>query len=287
MTEFNDGALHLAWGSSTDRGLKRSLNEDAYLTVFPLFLVADGMGGHSAGEIASASALEAFRPLTGQRTVSMDELADAFTVAVTTVAGIESTEFAAGTTLSGVALSEHAGTTYWLVMNLGDSRTYRATDTGLEQVSVDHSAVQELVDAGILSPAEAGRHPNRNVITKALGAGSHAVPDYWLLPASPGDRMLVCSDGLTRELDDDRIALVLHEESSPQNAAMRLVQEALLHGGRDNVTVIVVDAVTVCATTHPDEQTHSRTGADGGTAFSDDTVPRYVNPGAGEQHASV
>lgn len=280
MTDYDDGTVHFTWGSSTDQGQKRPINEDSHLSAFPLFLVADGMGGHSAGEIASATALAAFDPLIGRTSVSMDDLAAAFAAAVSDVDSIESTEFAAGTTLTGVGVSEHAGVTYWLVINLGDSRTYRLSGEGLEQVSVDHSAVQELVDAGTLSPAEAGSHPNRNVITKAIGAGSHAVPDFWLLPASVGDRILICSDGLTRELADDRIELVLREESSPQIAAMRLVHEALLHGGRDNVTVVVVDAVSIRSSELLDDQTHSR-------APSDDTLPRNFDPEREAPRASL
>lgn len=236
--------MQLAWGARTDTGLRRRANEDALIAEFPLFLVADGMGGHEAGDVASERALGAFRHLIGRRTVALAELVDAFRGAVADVRQIEAAK-AAGTTISGVAVSEHDGLAYWLVMNIGDSRTYRLAHGSLEQISVDHSAVQELIDQGRLAPGAAEEHPERHVITKAVGAGSRAEPDYWLIPANTGDRLLICSDGLSREVDPDEIAAVLALEASPEAAADVLVARALAHGGRDNVTVIVVDALVV------------------------------------------
>ena len=236
--------IQLAWGARTDIGLRREANEDSLIADYPLFLVADGMGGHEAGNVASERALGAFRHLIGRNAVTLDEFTAAFRVAVTEVEQIES-QRAAGTTISGLAVSEHDGASYWLVMNIGDSRTYRLADGILEQISVDHSVVQELIEQGKLDPIDAEHHPERHVITKAVGAGSHTEPDYWLTPASRGDRLLVCSDGLSKELDHQEIALVLLTEPAPEAAAARLVNEALLRGGRDNVSVIVVDALSV------------------------------------------
>jgi PPM family protein phosphatase len=238
--------IRLAWGARTNVGLRRDVNEDAIIADYPLFLVADGMGGHEAGNVASERALGAFRHLIGRNAVTLDEFTAAFGVAVTEVEKIEA-QRAAGTTISGLGVSEHDGVSYWLVMNIGDSRTYRLADGVLEQISVDHSVVQELIDKGKLSPSDAEHHPERHVITKAVGAGSHAEPDYWLIPASRGDRLLVCSDGLSKELDDQEIARVLLAEPAPEAAAARLVHEALLRGGRDNVSVIIVDALAVAA----------------------------------------
>lgn len=237
-------SVELSWGARTDVGLRRKVNEDTLIAEFPLFLVADGMGGHEAGELASQRALAAFRHLVGQATVSLDEVHAAFGEAVRDVAGIEAVR-AAGTTISGVAVSLQADSVYWLVINIGDSRTYRLADGQLEQISVDHSAVQELLEQGRLRPEDAEAHAERHVITKAVGAGSRAEPDYWLLPARAGDRLLICSDGLSREVAFELLQDVLREETSPDDAALRLVHEALLRGGRDNVTVIVVDAVRV------------------------------------------
>lgn len=236
------GAVEIAWGAATDRGLRRPVNEDGYLAQSPLFLVADGMGGHEAGAEASRRALDGFAQLIGRRSVTVDEFHDAFERAVDGVDAIDTDRFAAGTTLSGAALCEHAGATYWLIINIGDSRTYRMISGELAQVSVDHSAVQALIDRGELTAEAAALHAQRNVVTRAVGAGSTEPPDYWLVPAVAGERILVCSDGLTKELDDPAIAAVLRAESAPQAAATRLVHEALLRGGRDNVTVVVVDA---------------------------------------------
>lgn len=238
-------SVTLAWGAHTDKGLRRFVNEDALVAEYPIFLVADGMGGHDSGEIASERALDAFRPLLGREAVSIDEFETAFREAVLSVDHIATQGMAAGTTISGVAVSEQGGSTYWLVINIGDSRTYRLAGGLFEQISIDHSRVQELLDRGQISAAEAEAHPQRNLITKAVGAGSRAEPDYWLLPANAGDRLLVCSDGLSRELDTVHIETALRQEAAPADAATRLVHEALLHGGSDNVSVIVIDAQAV------------------------------------------
>ncbi|MEV4991515.1 PP2C family protein-serine/threonine phosphatase [Pseudarthrobacter sp. LMD1-1-1.1] len=235
--------IDLAWGAHSDRGRRRPLNEDSFLAEPPLFFVADGMGGHTGGDRASAAAIDAFGELRGRPIVALDDVERAFARAVQDVSGISTGADAAGTTISGVAVTEQGGEAYWLVVNIGDSRTYRLAAGVLEQISVDHSEVQDLVDKGEISATEAERHPRRNVITKAVGAGSYDEPDYWLLPIAQGDRIMVCSDGLSKELDAARLTQVLSEERSPQTAATRLVHEALLHGGRDNVTVVVVDAL--------------------------------------------
>jgi protein phosphatase len=151
----------------------------------------------------------------------------------------------AGTTLSGVSIASVDGLGYWLVVNIGDSRTYQFANGELEQITVDHSYVQELIDEGELTPGEAMKDPRRNIITRAIGAGSVGEADYWLFPAERGDRMLICSDGLTTELTDDRIAEILAAQPDPQRAADILTAEAVRAGGRDNVTVVVVDALSV------------------------------------------
>jgi len=235
--------LRPAWGAATDRGNHRSINEDSYLAQAPLFVVADGMGGHEAGEVASAIAVEALRALAGRPSVTSDEVQQRLLAARAQIAALGSTSGrGAGTTVTGVVLAEQDGVPYWLVVNLGDSRTYRYAGGRLEQVSVDHSEVQELIDAGSLTPAQAARDPRRHIVTRALSAASELEVDYWLIPVEARDRILVCSDGLTGELDGDRIAEVLRDVSDPQVAAERLVAAAVAAGGRDNVTVLVVDA---------------------------------------------
>lgn len=229
-------------GAATHPGLRGRANEDAYLAAAPIFLVADGMGGHEAGARASAAVIAEFQQFVGAASVANADVRAAVARARQRVDELASPQRAAGTTLAGVVLAQVGGAGYWLTVNIGDSRTYRWARGVLEQVSVDHSVVQELVDAGEMDAETAARHSRRNEITRAIGAGSVGEADYWMLPAEGGDRILVCSDGLSTELDDDRIARILGEEREPQDAATRLVHEALLHGGRDNVTVIVIDA---------------------------------------------
>lgn len=238
--------ITLAFGAATDPGLRRRINEDSYLAAAPLFLVADGMGGHNAGEIASATVIHEFAALVGRESLAIDDVHTAVATARRRVAALPAGGGAgAGTTLAGVVVADVDGEGYWLAVNLGDSRTYRLSDGRLEQVSVDHSVVQELVDRGELAADAAQRDARRNVITRAIGAGSDADPDYWLIPAEDGDRILVCSDGLSGELEKDAIHGILLAEPDPQAAATRLVHEAMVRGGRDNITAIVVDALSV------------------------------------------
>lgn len=236
-------ALRIGHGAATHPGLRGRANEDAYLAAAPVFVVADGMGGHEAGARASAAVIAEFERFAGAEVVSNAEVRAAIARARGTVDALASGQRAAGTTLTGVVLTRVGDAGYWLALNIGDSRTYRWSRGRLEQISIDHSVVQELVDSGRMDAETAARHARRNEITRAIGAGSVGEADYWMLPAEGGDRILVCSDGLSTELDDERIARILAEEIEPQDAATRLVHEALLHGGRDNVTVIVVDAV--------------------------------------------
>lgn len=229
-------------GAATDVGRVRRINEDRYLAASPVYLVADGMGGHDAGERASTEAVETLRSLVGTRGITPQHVFTVVAEARTRVVAIATRPGRdAGTTLSGVVVTHQDGAPYWLVMNVGDSRTYLLADGVLEQISVDHSEVQELIDSGGISRSEADRHPLRHVVTRALGAGGYSDADFWLLPIGCSDRILICSDGLTGELDDDEIRDVLTTERPPQAAADRLVQMALDRGGRDNVTVVVVD----------------------------------------------
>ncbi|WP_277213673.1 PP2C family protein-serine/threonine phosphatase [Isoptericola croceus] len=234
--------ISLLWGAATHRGARRRLNEDAYVAGGPAFFVADGMGGHDAGDVASAVAVTVLEPLTEVETVAIDALRTGVDAAHEVIRGIQAPpDRHAGTTLTGVTLTSQEGAPYWLVVNLGDSRTYRLADGALEQVSVDHSEVQELVDAGEISAADALTHPRRHVVTRVLGSPEDPVADYWFLPVHVGQRWLLCSDGLTSEVGDGRLAELLGEQQDPQRAADRLVDEALAAGGRDNITVVVVD----------------------------------------------
>ncbi|MEA9986104.1 PP2C family protein-serine/threonine phosphatase [Subtercola sp. RTI3] len=266
-------------GAATDVGLQRATNEDAFFAEFPVFLVADGMGGHQAGEVASALAVDAFASLAGSASVTPTELRLAFDRARSAILAIASTgPRTAGTTVSGVALASNEGAAYWLVFNLGDSRTYRLNDGVLEQISVDHSVVQELVDEGELDRAAAAAHPGRNIITRALGGGGDSRPDYWLVPVEPGDRIMICSDGVSGELEDDAVTRILLAEADPQAAATRLVHESLLRGGRDNLTAVVVDAFDSTPDAPPPPL--APTTSDGHEPRDEDTIPRAA-AGAG------
>lgn len=264
--------LKLSYGYGTDRGLRRELNEDSYIASDPVFAVADGMGGHEAGEVASGMCVRALAQLpqlaTGERTATAGVVQQYLASADESIRS--ATGSRAGTTLSGVVVVEQMGVPYWLVMNIGDSRTYRLSQGRLSQVSVDHSEVQELVESGEITAEEAAVHPRRHVVTRALGAGDETEADYWLLPIEEGDRVMVCSDGLNGELTDGQMQDILSTVEDPQEAVDALIQAALRRGGRDNITVIVVDARNVLndagiATTAP------RTAAD---AEEEDTLPR-------------
>ena len=222
----------------------RARNEDSALATDGLYLVADGMGGHEAGEVASRTAVDALRGL-GAGTPTPADVRSAVRAAHAAVRDLPvTTGRRPGTTVSGVVVTSHDDVPCWLVLNVGDSRTYRMAGGVLEQVTRDHSEVAELVERGLVKAVDAAYHPRKNVVTRALGGASSDVePDVWLLPVSPGDRMLVCSDGLTDELSDARIQAALRAEGEAQPAADRLVADALAAGGRDNVTAIVVDAI--------------------------------------------
>jgi len=283
----------LSVGYGTDRGLRRELNEDSYIASDPVFAVADGMGGHEAGEIASGMCVRALAAIpqlaTGERSVTASVLHEYLARADSSIR--EATGARAGTTLAGAVIVEQMGMPYWLVMNIGDSRTYRLSQGKFEQISVDHSEVQELVDAGEITAEQATVHPRRHVVTRALGTGDETEADYWLLPVEEGDRILICSDGLTGELTDEHIFRILSTVGHPQDAVDELIQASLRSGGRDNVTVIVVDARNVlddagAATTAPrpdtaeDEVTLPRSQPAQQTAQSPAAAPPTAPPSA-------
>jgi protein phosphatase len=233
--------MQLAWGTATDCGLVRPANEDALLAEPPVFLVSDGMGGRAAGEVASAIVVDEFRRRMGAETVEPDWVTGCISRAGTRIRRLSG----GGATVVGAAVVEHSGEPYWLAFNIGDSRMYRCADGLLQQISVDHSLVQELIDAGELAPELARTHPRRNVITRAVGVSARAQPDCWLLPGLPGDRLLLCSDGITGELTDDQLVTLLAEHPDPQAAAAALVTAAVQAGGRDNATAVVIDVLAV------------------------------------------
>lgn len=233
-------------GVATDVGRVRDHNEDSVLAGGRIFAVADGMGGHAAGEVASGIAVRSLGELadaTGQGDLRPEDLLDRLAAANRSLlesAAANRERAGMGTTVAGVAVVTVDGTDRWAAFNVGDSRVYRWGGGNLTRVSTDHSEVQELIDAGLISEQEAAVHPLRNVITRSLGTDPAPVPDLWVLPPVSGDRFLICSDGLTNELSDAEIAAVLQREEEPQAVADALVRAALEAGGRDNVTVVVL-----------------------------------------------
>lgn len=238
--------VRLVWGAASDVGRIRQQNEDSFIADPRLFVVADGMGGHNAGEVASAIAV---------RTM-LDAAGDGFTDHETFVAAVRAANAAIHDAADGLSEQRGMGTTLTAVAplrlgageppalsitNVGDSRTYVFRDGELRQLSVDHSYVQELLSEGLVTAEEARVHPRRNIVTRALGIDGSVSPDAWVIPLVVGDRFLLCSDGLVDEVTDADIATVLRSVTDPNRAASELVAAANRNGGRDNVTVIVVD----------------------------------------------
>ncbi|MFH8250893.1 PP2C family protein-serine/threonine phosphatase [Microbacterium sp. B2969] len=234
--------IELAWAGVTDTGRRRDVNQDALLTAFPLFVVADGMGGHLGGEIASSSTVERLQGVVEAGSVNPKAIEKGLARAVKDIASHpDATDDGTGTTLTGVYLDFSEKPPHWVTLNIGDSRVYLLRDGTLAQITTDHSVVQELVAAGRLSPEEAENHPYGNVITRAVGPSDSVTPDYVRLDVSDGDRFVICSDGLTKELTDYGIRHFLEENEDPADAARSMLDAALENGGRDNITIIVLD----------------------------------------------
>ncbi|MET4704335.1 protein phosphatase 2C domain-containing protein [Frigoribacterium sp. UYMn621] len=244
IPDHPDARLVLAWGAATDTGRRRAHNEDSFLARVPIFAVADGMGGHSAGDIASAAVVSRLSEAVIEPFADADTIERGLRAATIDIGrAADEKELGVGTTVTGVALSVQDDEPFWTVFNVGDSRVYLYERDALVQVTVDHSVVQELVDAGIIRAEDAEAHPDSNVITRAVGFNVEAVPDYWVVPVREGDRLLLCSDGLTKELDAEAIRRHLAAGDSAEATANALVDAALEAGGRDNITTIVIDVL--------------------------------------------
>jgi PPM family protein phosphatase len=244
--------VELHHGAATDVGKVRDTNQDAFLVAPPVFVVADGMGGHADGAVASQIVVEEFARLAhtgydpghGVQAVARTLQTSQQRIAEYAAAEHAGTRRTPGTTVVAALLVEDdSGTPAWLLANLGDSRIYRVSRGVLEQVSVDHSVVQELVDAGKITAAQAAEHPERHVITRALGGPRLEEADYFLLPLTEVDRLMLCSDGVSGLVDHTHLHDILRECPDPRDAADRLVAAALQAGGDDNATAVVVDVV--------------------------------------------
>jgi len=231
-------------GSASDVGRVRTVNQDLPLERDNLYAVADGMGGHVGGEVAARVAVEtldqAFR-----REPTVEGLRDAFSEANAAVwheSQVNEDLRGMGTTLTAVALVGGTdGHDVLALANVGDSRAYIFADGEITQVTDDHSLAEERMRQGEMTEAEAAVHPQRHILTRALGVSDHVEADMWQLDLRTGDRLVLCSDGLTNEVDSDEMAGILGEVDDPAEAAERLVEAANQHGGADNITVVIVD----------------------------------------------
>lgn len=235
----------LDFGAATDRGVVRAINEDSVLARPPVFVVADGVGGSEAGEVASAIVVEEFARLSERSPIDPDDVGHALATAHERVSALHHGQaYGAGTTAVGAVGIADGGDGYWVVFNIGDSRIYqRKADLTLTQISVDHSHVQELIDAGVITSDEAQRHPERNLVTRAVGAEDAFEPDYWVLPMVPGERLLICSDGLLGDCAMDDVAALVRRPAPAAEVADELVALALRCRARDNVSAVVVDVL--------------------------------------------
>lgn len=233
-------------GSATDVGRVRGSNQDLHLVTDDLFAVADGMGGHAGGEVAARDAVEALQRAF-RSDPSLEGLRHAVAAANTAVwnHSQQSSELRGmGTTLTALALvPDENGQDVLALANVGDSRAYLYTDGGVTQLTADHSLAEEKVRHGELTEAEAAVHPHRHILTRALGISPDVEVDVWTLRLRTGDRVLLCSDGLSNEVSIEGIAQVLASVHDPNEAAQALVAAANEHGGSDNITAVVVDVM--------------------------------------------
>jgi protein phosphatase len=260
-------------GASTHVGQVRQGNEDAFVAIDGLYVVADGMGGHSAGEVASAIAVKTLEEIHLSTTPGMttpEQVAEAISTANTAIfhESLDDSEKAGmGTTLTALVVTDPAKH-HIVIANIGDSRTYLWRDSEFRQITVDHSHVQTLVERGAISAIEARTHYQRNIVLRALGIDTSIDIDLFPLDARDGDRFILCSDGLVDEVDDAEIENEVRMTSSPQQLADRLVNLANSHGGRDNITVVVVDFEIV-----PDAPTPNSSTSDANTSSVSKNAP--------------
>lgn len=232
-------SARLSWGSRSDVGLVRGHNEDSFLVQDPVFAVCDGVGGHAAGEVASAIAVRTISQLAPDTAddarlgAAIEEANSAIISAAQSGQGRDGM----GCTASAVVIDGSR----MAVAHVGDSRVYLLSGGVLVRITHDHSYVEELVDAGEITADEARVHPSRSIITRALGSDPDMYADHFTLDVHAGDRIIICSDGLSSMVPDAKIESVAISCATPQAAADALVSAALEGGGHDNVTVIVVD----------------------------------------------
>jgi|tagenome__1003787_1003787.scaffolds.fasta_scaffold20953100_3 serine/threonine protein phosphatase PrpC len=242
--------MKLVAGSATDTGLVRSNNEDSFLVddEHVLYAIADGMGGHRGGEVASRTAIEALRAGISRGQPVNDAIVQANTAVIERAAGDHELS-GMGTTMTAAVV---AGGRQLLIGHVGDSRAYLLHDGAMRRITDDHSLVEELVREGRLTPEQAEAHPQRAIVTRALGVDADVQVDLYTVEVAAGDRVLLCSDGLTTMVRDRDVERLLRAETDPQRTAEMLVEEANRAGGEDNTSVVVIDVLEVDAASLPD-----------------------------------
>jgi PPM family protein phosphatase len=226
-------------GSATDIGRVRERNEDSILVNHPLYVVADGMGGHRGGQVASQVALETMEELATEGPGSLADHVRRANRAVWDRSVEDERLSGMGTTLTAARIDGASA----LIAHVGDSRAYLLRDGMLRQLTTDHTLVDRMVKSGEITEAEAEVHPHKNVLTRALGTDEQVEVDEDSLALLDGDRVLLCSDGLTGMVTEEQIQAILENSEHPQQAADRLVKAANRAGGIDNITVVVIDAI--------------------------------------------
>lgn len=239
-------------GAATDSGRVRDINQDAYVVKADAVAVADGMGGHRAGDVAARIAVETLDRSFTEPT--FESLSGSFGLANAEILGraaIDPELHGMGTTMCAVAIVQHEGATGLGVVNVGDSRVYRLGHGEFVQLTEDHSLVESMVREGRLTAAEAEVHPQRNIVTRALGANENVQVDQFFFPAIDGDRYLLCSDGLSNEVPDEALAQMMAKIADPNELVHALIDAANSSGGRDNITCVVLDVSTGESGTRP------------------------------------
>ncbi|MDO5683579.1 MAG: protein phosphatase 2C domain-containing protein [Propionibacteriaceae bacterium] len=232
----------LVFAAITHPGTVRAVNEDAVVASSPVFMVADGISGCQQGALASGMVAERFQQLAAQPDLTPEVVAQAVDDAHASLcARQEADHHRAATTLTAAVGVWIGGQPYWMMINSGDSRIYRVAGSRMTLVTEDHTHVQGMLSMGLLTPEQAAQHPDRNVLSQAVGSVDLFQPDYWLLPMVAGDRLLLCSDGLLRETDRAAIERIVVGQNAPQDAVDHLLSLALAAGARDNVSVVIVD----------------------------------------------
>ena len=233
--------MRIRWGGASDRGLRRAENQDAMYADIGLFVVADGIGGHLGGSVASSLAVKtvaANSPSTRAELLAAVHHANHVvhhrSTAHADLSGM-------GTTLCAIAVVQQDDSRVWCLVNVGDSRVYRYQGGELTQLTIDHNFVAQMIRAGDITPERAADHPRRNTLTRAIGVEPNVIVDDWILELTGNDRFLLCTDGVTNELDESDICELLDIDEHPSDVARALVRQANERGGRDNSTALVVD----------------------------------------------